>query len=156
MDNEKKMADVIWADAIELNLIAWVAKESGTVSPPKFARALKVSYCQAESALANMAAKNLLQLLHEGGTVPVYRLTCAGYALIAEHRSRRSKLSRFFARRANDVLMKGLFEIDAILFMAKTEISTASPDVAKARAAIEEARDKILGLVRTSVEADQV
>jgi hypothetical protein len=39
-----------------------------------------------------------------------------------------------------------LLDIDAILSLTTAELSMPSPDVAKARAAVDQARDKILNL----------
>jgi ribosomal protein S25 len=156
MDNPDNMEVEIQIDSLDMDLIASMAKESDTISPPQLGRLRKISYSRAEAALRNLAEKNLLQLLPESGTVPVYRLTCSAYVMIDEHRNCRGILSRCFVRRTNAGLRKGLFDIDAILTVAAAELSLASPDVANARAAIAEARDKILDLVQTSVEADQV
>jgi hypothetical protein len=73
----------------DLSVIAMIARESGTVSPPKLARALQVSYITAEAALEVLAEMHFLELLPERGIVPVYRLTRAAYVKLEADRQSR-------------------------------------------------------------------
>lgn len=156
MDNKEDMMVAIAKGAMDLELIALVAKRGGTISQPKLVRVRKISYAQAEAWLANLAEKHLLQLLPEKRLVPVYCLTCVAYAILEDHRNRRGKLGRFFAHRLKSELRKRLCNIDSDLAFATAELSTASLDAPKAKGAINRARDKILDLVRITAEADQI
>ena len=62
MDNKEDMMVAIAKGAMDLELIALVAKRGGTISQPKLVRVRKISYAQAEAWLANLAEKHLLQL----------------------------------------------------------------------------------------------
>ena len=156
MDLEEDMMAQIAPGGMDLVMAARVAKKTDTVSPPKLAHALKISYSQAEAALAKMAGKHLLQLVPDCGAVPVYRLTCAAYAALAGHRSRRGGLSRLFWPPRNAGLRKRLFKRDAFLAVATAEFSRSSPDLAEAQAAIDKAREQILDLVQDSVGVAEI
>jgi len=81
---------------VDLGRIAKIAEATGSVSPPQLARSINVKLPEAESALAELARRNFLELLPESGLVRTYRFTRNAYETIEAHRSRRSILSGLF------------------------------------------------------------
>ena len=81
---------------IDLGSVAKIAEQTGSVSSPLLAKTIHIELPQAESALAELAERNYLELLPESGLVRTYRFTRNAYEMIEVSRSRRSIFSRWF------------------------------------------------------------
>ena len=81
---------------IDLGRVAKIAEQTGSVSSPLLAKTIHIELPQAESALAELAELNYLELLPESGLVRTYRFTRNAYEAIEAGRSRRSILGRLF------------------------------------------------------------
>jgi hypothetical protein len=81
---------------IDLAQVAKVARETGSVSPPQFARTMQFDLPKAEVALADLAERGYLELSPESGLVRTYNVTRNAYDKIETGRSRRSIFSGIF------------------------------------------------------------
>lgn len=81
---------------IDLAQVAKVAKETGSISPPRLARTMQFNLSDAEVALADLAVRGYLELLPESGLVRTYGVTRNAYETIEAGRSRRSIFSGIF------------------------------------------------------------